>query len=251
VKTLVIQSYKTSNTPDWISLCISSVKQWAQQKDYDYRFVGDEIFDLIPDWYKDKTQKYPQISTDLGRLELINSALNEGYERVAWLDADVLIFNPEPFSIQLEERFALSRELWVQPTSSGTLKVYQNVHNAYCIFCPGNEFLDFYRYACIKIISRFVPDSENGLVPQIAGPKFLSALHNMIGFDLVDDIAMASPAILQDISNNTSDALNILESSMTSPAYGANLCASLAKDNPENMMEICHQLLERQSLFPN
>lgn len=95
--TLIIQSYRIENVAPWIEICLESVKSWTSLQHYDYRFIGDEIFDRVPKWYREKTSRHPQIATDLGRLELIHEALCEGYERVAWLDADVLIFAPDNF----------------------------------------------------------------------------------------------------------------------------------------------------------
>ena len=251
MKTLVIQSYRTNNTPDWISLCLANTRKWVEMHGYDYRFVGDEIFQRVPDWYVEKTQDYPQIATDLGRLELISEALKEGYKRVAWIDADVLIFNPEPFTINITSGFALGRELWVQQAPSGGVKFYRNVHNAYCVFCQNNAFLDFYRHACKQVVSRMEPAPGKGLVPQIVGPKLLTALHNIIGFDLLDDIAMASPMILHGLANDGNEALTILADSTTKPVFGANLCSSLEQDNPQDMLSICKQLLETKTLFKN
>ncbi len=222
---------------------------------YDYRFVGDEIFEHVPDWYREKTRAYPQIATDLGRLELISEALEEGYQRVCWLDADVLIFNPAAFVITLTDGFALGREYWVQHTKNCNLKLYRNVHNAYCVFCQDNDFLDFYRYACKSVISRIQTGPDKRLVPQIVGPKMLSSLHNMIGFNLLDGIAMASPAILHDLASPVehyeTKALNMLVQASEAPIYGFNMCASLQAENPPDMAAICQHLLDNHVLVLN
>ncbi|MBT4890938.1 MAG: hypothetical protein HON65_15440 [Rhodospirillales bacterium] len=249
MKTLIIQSYRTSNVADWIEMCQTSVKHWSEIQGYEYRFVGDEIFERVPNWYLDKTRSYPQIATDLGRLELINEALEEGYNRVAWIDADVLIFNPEPFTINLTDGFALGRELWIQKASSGGLKLYRNVHNAFCVFCPDNAFLNFYRYACKQVLSQMEAEPGKGLLPQIVGPKLLSTLHNILDFDLLDDIAMVSPVILHDLASDTSAGLTMLKDAATAPINGANLCASLEQDNPQDMLGICERLMEAKTLF--
>ena len=122
-KTLVIQSFRTVDVPEWISACLASVKTWVDMRGYGYRFVGDEIFDRVPSWYLEKASKHPQIATDLGRLELIHEALNEGYSRVAWLDADVLIFDPDGFDVKHIHDFAFGLEFWVQSDQRGQLKL--------------------------------------------------------------------------------------------------------------------------------
>lgn len=203
---------------------MTSARNWSDKSGFEYRFYGDEIFDLVPDWYQHKAGKYLQISTDLGRLVLARKLLNEGVDRVIWLDADVLIFDPGRFAINLNQGCAFGREVWVQKSADGQLKAYKNVHNAICCFCQDTTFLDFYVDACLNILKR----SEGGLPPQIVGTKLLTALHNIVGFQLVDSIGMASPLVLNDIASGTNNAIDLLRKTSTSPLYAANLCGSLA-----------------------
>ena len=49
VSTVVIQSYRTEAVPIWIETCMQSVREWALRGRFSYEFVGDEIFDLLPD----------------------------------------------------------------------------------------------------------------------------------------------------------------------------------------------------------
>jgi hypothetical protein len=237
VKTLIIQSYRTHDVAPWIDTCLESVRSWAKQCGYEYRFIGDEIFERAPDWYREKTQAHPQIATDLGRLELIAEALAEGYGRVAWLDADVLVFAPDTFSIDHINDYALGRELWVQSNRRGELKLYRNTHNAICVFCPGNPFLDFYRHACLNIIKRMEPGPENGMVPQIVGPKLLNAIQNMMGLPVMDEIGMASPLVVEDLAAGGGAALDMLRNAMDQPVYGLNLCASMGPAQVDTAVE--------------
>ena len=52
VSTLVIQSYRTEAVPVWIESCMQSVRDWAHGAGFSYEFVGDEIFDFLPDDYR-------------------------------------------------------------------------------------------------------------------------------------------------------------------------------------------------------
>ena len=52
--TLVVQSYRTRNVPEWIVRCIQSVVKWAKASGHTYEFVDDTLFDLIPTWYRDR-----------------------------------------------------------------------------------------------------------------------------------------------------------------------------------------------------
>ncbi len=253
MRTCVIQSYRTSNVPCWINTCLASVQSWSGLQEFDYQLVGDEIFERVPDWYRQKTIDHPQIATDLGRLHLIDEAFDGGYDRAIWLDADVLVFDPENFAVEQTSGFAFGREIWVQADAQGKPRVFQNVHNAYAIFCQDNAFLSFYRYACEQIISRIDPGPGKGMAPQIVGPKLLTSLHNTLGFDLTDEIAMLSPDVLQDIHGGGGPALDLFLASSTNRPRGVNLCASLAAkvsgDGDSFMDRVCTILLGKPEIL--
>ena len=46
---------------------MSSVEQWALASGYDYRLLGDELFEAVPDWYMSKVRGRMPIAADLGR----------------------------------------------------------------------------------------------------------------------------------------------------------------------------------------
>jgi len=224
MRTIVYQSQRPEGLPAWIEACLDSVRSWSEGAGYAYRFYGDEIFDRVPAWYRDKTAAYPQIATDLGRLHLARELLDEGYERTIWLDADVLVFDPAIFRIDVTTGSAFGREVWVQEDGKGGLKAYRNVHNAVALFCTDDSFLDFYAEACERIIGR----ADGGLPPQIVGTKLLTALHNIIGLQLIENVAMASPLVVRDIVGGGGAALGRLTGGLKAPPAAVNLCSSLA-----------------------
>lgn len=234
-------------------MCLESVQDWSFRQCFDYHFVGDEIFDRVPDWYREKTQKHLQIATDLGRLHLIKEAFDEGYDRAIWLDADVLVFAPDAFVVEILSGFAFGREIWVQKDKHGKPKAFRNVHNAYSVFCRDNRFLTFYQFACERIISRMEPGDDNGMLPQIVGPKLLTSLHNTLGLDLTHDIAMFSPDVLSDIDKDGGPFLDLLCRTVEKRPVGANLGASLSHQSDGEvdtfMGEVCRKLLA-QTPFP-
>lgn len=224
MKTLVYQSFRDTNRSGWIETCLASVRDWAERQGFDYRFYGDEFLDLVPAWYREKASGRLPIVTDLARLLAARSYLAEGFDRVIWLDADVLVFDPERLRIDLTVEFAFGREIWVQKTASGRLRAYRNVHNAICVFVKNNSFLDFYIHACQSVLSRL----EGGVPPQIVGPKLLTSLHNLVGFELIDEVGMFSPLVIGDILGGGGPALDLLLKRSSGSLCAANLCASLA-----------------------
>ena len=151
--TLIYQSYRTQGVPGWIDRCLESVRQWAKARGYRYEFVDDRIFELVPGWYRRKAGEHVTILTDLARLELARRYLAEGLDRVIWIDADVLVFDPEAFDIAPDRHYAFCREVWVTG-EEGRLKQRNHVNNAVAMFARDNAFLDFYIHACQAIVQR-------------------------------------------------------------------------------------------------
>ncbi len=202
---------------------MASVRDWADGIGADYRFYGDELFERVPDWYLEKTKNRIVVATDLARLVLAKELLKEGYDRVVWCDADLLVFAPQDLSLTVNEEYAFGREVWVQLDAKGRLKSYRKVHNAYFVFTQANSFLDFYIQSCLSIIRRI----EGEMVPQIVGPKLLSTLHNIVEFPVVEDVGMFSPLVLRDLLEDTSDAITLMQAETRADIVAANLCSSM------------------------
>ncbi|RDD63308.1 hypothetical protein [Ferruginivarius sediminum] len=221
--TVVVQSFH-ANPPDWIGQCMESVRAWSQQAGFAYRFVGDELFDTLPDWVRAKTVGRPQVASDLARLNVLADLLDEGWESAVWLDADVLVFDPEGLSaaLDLSDGYLLGREAWVQTDAKGRLRAPRGIHNALCAMRRGNPFLAFYRDAATRILAR-----HNGpMVPQLIGPKFLKSLDNMLGLPATWAVNMASPRLLSDIAGGRGPALRLFNARSGNSPSALNLCLS-------------------------
>lgn len=243
MKTVVFQSYRNGERPDWIERCLESVQSWAGHQKHEYRFLGDELLERVPRWAARKATGRNQIIADLGRLFVAREILEEGIDQVIWLDADTLVFDPQALRIEISPKspgYAFGREIWIQEKALGGLKAYRNVHNAVCLFQRNNPFLDFYIHACLLIMERV----DGGVPPQILGPKFLSAQYNILGFPLLNSVGAFSPAVLQDILNGGRTALDLLVGSSPSIPMAANLCASLSRCDQE-MQLVCERLLSQ------
>ncbi|MGD8839026.1 MAG: hypothetical protein PVI70_05475, partial [Gammaproteobacteria bacterium] len=195
---------------------------WARAGGFEYRFLGDEIFESIDPPLRDRLGERTAIASDLARLRLLQRGLAEGYRRVVWCDADFLVFRPRELRLP-ETDFGLGREVWVQPDDNGSPKSYFRVHNAMLAFARDNVFLDFYADTAERLLRL----NEGGMPPQFVGPKLLSALHNIAHFPVIERAAMLSPMVIRDLLAGGGEALALLvEKSPESPA-GANLCSSL------------------------
>ncbi len=252
-KTLVLQSAQ-SRRAQWLDTCLVSVESWAAQANYTYRFIGDELFDQVPEWYMHKVAGRMPIASDLGRLLWIKNLLDQGEaDTVVWLDADVLVFAPSKLKVAPVSSCVFGQELWIQkklPKShpkdgeklqrqNGTWQVRKNVHNALAAFRKGCPVLPF----LIEVIQRMMHRVDaNFIAPQMMGPKLLSNLHNLADFELMPSVGALSPDAMLNLAGKQAKheetsvensqgagqgALQALLAKQTEPLLAANLCSSL------------------------
>lgn len=255
MSSLLIQSHRQPLPAPWLRLCMQSVRHWARLWSIEYRFIDDDIFRLLSPEIIDKTQGRPAMASDLARLKVLQQALDQGFDRVIWCDADLLIFAPDklrlPSTQELAERFAVGREVWVQ--SSGTeakdkLKTYVKVHNAFLVFDRGNSFLDFYADTAESLLRNC-----QGPVPeQFIGPKLLTALHNVIQCPVIESVGMLSPLVQQDLLTEKASgaALQAMTRRSTQALAAANLCFSLVNDDIDSNKEM-ERLIDRLLTHPD
>ena len=201
--------------------------------DYEYLFLGDELFDCLPAGLLDKTRHQKVVASDLARLFVLKNSLNRGYETVIWLDADFLIFNPAAFTVP-DQPYAVGREVWVQKDRHGKLKVFKKVHNAFLMFRQGNSFLEFYS----ETAERLLLLNQATMPPQIIGPKLLTALHNIAILPVMESAGMLSPAVIKDVLSGQGLALDLFNSHSPEPLVAANLCASSCEKDEVSVMEM-------------
>ncbi|MFC1749951.1 hypothetical protein ACFL2V_14215 [Pseudomonadota bacterium] len=219
--TLVIQSHRSPLPFVWIEHCMASVRHWCEANHYEYRFMGDELFDCVAEPLLRKTEHQRVIATDIARLLVIRDALDQGYQRVVWFDADFLIFSPSTFVLS-NAPYLLGRETWVQFDKNNKLKVYKKVHNAFLLFQQGNSFLDFY----IETATRLLTQNTGTVPPQFIGPKLLTALHNVASLPVMESAGMLSPLVIKDIVMGKGDALSLFIKHSPCAIAAANLCTS-------------------------
>jgi hypothetical protein len=219
--TVVYQSYRSSGSPAWIDRCLASVREWAEARAYHYVFVGDELFDLVPAWYRERVGGQILPITDLARLELAARFLAEGYERAVWIDADVLVFDPQRFEINVNNSFTFSREVCLYLEDGWCIE--RGVNNSVAVFQRENTFLPFYIECCKRIVRQ-----KDGVIsPVDVGPVFLTNLYKMMPFPLVTTVGLFTPPILDDLVEGRTAFIRTYAEACRNPLYAANLCHSL------------------------
>lgn len=228
-RSLVVQSYRQSEVPEWLHSCLASVRHWALQCEYDYRFCGDELLARVPDWYAEKVGDRTPIMADLARLKWIQEILlEEDYHQVIWLDADTLVFAPHHLRVDMQASCVFGREHWLQRDGRNRQRVYKNVHNAFCAFRRDSPVLGF----LIESIERMVERVDGAFIaPQFVGPKLLTSLHNIVGFPTDDRFGAVSPLHAELILAGQ-DPLSVMATGLPAGQRicAANLCLSLSDE---------------------
>lgn len=219
--TLILQSHRQPLPDGWLEPCLASVRAWASHHGFAYRFEDDALFRHLGEDLKRATRERPVVAADLARLAAMEAALAEGYEAVVWLDADTLVANRQALVLP-EASYAVGREVWVQPYK-GRLRAFVKVHNAFLMARAGNPFLPFYRHAAENVVLAH----DGPMVPQLVGPKLLSALHNLTGLTVAEHAGMLSPAVIRDLLAGGGEALQLFRRQSAVPPAAVNLCGSL------------------------
>jgi len=223
MKTVVYQSFRTENVPSFISRCMDTVRHWAGLRGFDYRFIDDRMFDYAPDWYREKADNDKCLVSDLTRLELAREFLSGGYQRSVWVDADIVIFEPDGFTVEISEGFALCREIWVDRKSDWFRPpvTAENVNNSVSVFCSDNDFLDYYIDKCKSIVR-----NTSILSPIEVGTKFLTSHHKDKPLKLIQDVGLFSPVVMNDIATGGRSYLRAYGRDFRTRIHAANLCNS-------------------------
>ena len=228
-RTLVIQSYRPHDVPAWIERCMGTVRDWAAQWGYEYEFVDDRLFDLVPAWYRERCGRQRLPVTDLARLLLLREALHaRDYDFAIWLDADILVFDPAAFRMDDVASYALAREVWMARTAAGKLIKILGVNNSVLAMRRGNPALDFLIHACEAVVARH---TEHTLEHNSVGPQLLSAIARAMPLPIVPGAGLSSPALSMELAGTRpvtdTELLRAFARESVEPLVALNLCASL------------------------
>lgn len=229
--------------PLWQTRCLTSVRHWCSQHGYNYQFLGDELFDCVPETLRTKLAGRTPIIADLARLSLLKDHLESTGGTVLWLDADTLIVDAS-WVPNTDASVCFGEEYWLDRDRRGRLKAFKQPHNAFMLFSKGNAVLPFLHQVAYSIIERADPSA---ISPQMIGPKLLKALHSLAQFSLCPQAGALSPSLAHDLvrgSGSTIEAFRVAD--RPTPCLW-NLCGSLALEN--NHEQYLLELTKAPALF--
>ncbi len=248
----MLQSHRQPLPHPWIETALASVRSWAEGRGYSYRFIDDALFDELTTAERSHCSAQLVVASDLARLRWCQRLLREGATRVVWCDADTLIFDEDVLELS-PASCAFGRELWLQHGAADNkdnskLKLYKKIHNAFMQFSAGDPVLDFYAFAAARLIDNHATQSAGPMVAQLAGPKFLTHLHNVLSFDVVESAQVVSPVLAQALLNADSAVLARYVGAASAPAAAVNLCCSEVQRGTltdQQMQDLVELLLAR------
>jgi len=189
---------------------MATVRDWAPA----YEHLGDELLDLAPGWVHDAAGDSLLPVTDVARLVLLQQRLAEGCDRVVWLDADVLVFEPAVVDVEVDADVAVCVERWVTGAPGGGLQAVPWVNNAALSARHVDDLLE-------ATLDR-VRAGDVG--PRSLGPDLLTSLHAARPFGEIVGVSVASPHVVRGVPG----AWDLLLSSLPWPVGALNLCWSMA-----------------------
>jgi hypothetical protein len=223
-KTLLFQSYRPGAVPAWLARCLDSVRDWAGRKSYDYRFLGEELFDPLPPQLDLRAAPQGLAATDLARLLWCRRFLDEGFDRVIWADADILVLSPGNFDIPAAP-YLLCREVWTG-LEDGKVSYVRAVNNCLMSFTRGNAFLDRYIAACEEAVSGKAEDLQRAAL----GPTLLGRMSRGGELPQIATVPTLSPLMIWGVHTRHDQLLAAFRELWDAPIHAVHLCRSLGQE---------------------
>jgi hypothetical protein len=220
MKTLIIQSYRAHDVPEWIARCMASVRGWAKDQGFDYQLAGDDSFQLCGADYLAAVGDNVRSITNLSRLILVQQAHAAGYDRAVWLDADILVFAPDRLRIELSERYGFAREVWMVRDGDSNWRAEAGVNNSVFACMAGEPDLAWL-IGTLRHIALHRQITTNYQV----GGEVIKGLRASLAFQALEQFGMFSPDIVAALARGDAAPLHPQARFHGAPVYAANLCA--------------------------
>lgn len=230
-KTAVLQSFRTRDVPNWISTCMDSVDAWANSEDWDYFRLDDAFLRLPEQWILEKCGTNIYAVTDVARLIWLDEVLNQGYERVVWADADMLVISPTLLTEQIRRHqgHGFAREVFLPIENTQVHAPRMGINNSLMFFERGDLTLKAYLNECRSFLLSF---NEQSLPRTSLGPTLLTNYQRGARFNLIDGVGLLTPAIMLPLGRGDDSSFDAYERSMGSPIVAANLCHFMRNQTP-------------------
>ena len=187
----MFQAWVGRQAPPFVERCMASTAGWARSRGFHYRRLGDDFLDVLPGWYRDRLGSHIVQQTNLARLRYAREMLAAGADRAVWVDADVLVFDPDQLVLDAPEGFALCREAWFMPSGA----CVRGVSQAVVVADRGNPFLDYLAWAHETLVR----DRPEQVFRFGTASRMLTGINAATPLPVITTIGMMNPAMLREI----------------------------------------------------
>ena len=184
--------------------------------------MGQRVAFEIAAWARQRCGDNIYAVTDICRLQWMHNLLTETYERVLWVDADVLIFAPDVLAIDTQSGHAFAHELFLcMDNSPNGFTPQEGINNAFMVFeRKGLAVLEQYQAASLARVR----DAEPGPIPRTALlPLNLDAMHAS-RFEALPGIGLFTLGLMQEIASGGGRLTRAYHKLTPAPLGAANLC---------------------------
>lgn len=211
---------------------------------WDYRLLGDELFRGVPLAISLKARSRLPLA-DLGRL-LWTKRFLQDWDRVIWLDSDVLVFDPNSFAIATDNEDLVCREILIQRREGSTEVDASFGHNPTALmFGRESPLLDEWLHA----IENHAAHSP-GFGDADFGREMLAGIARKRPLTAIESIGHFNAAILREIHGLPGEALRKLVEKAGGPFAAGNLCGHYRLP-PKTYDRIIDKLIDSRGAIVN
>lgn len=199
------------------------MRSWALANDWSYEFLDDRFFSPAPDWVRERCAGNIYAITDVCRLHWIRSSLDDGFERVIWADADILMFDSSQIDVPTPRGHAFAHEIFLRMNADGSFSPVEGMNNSLMVFERDQEVLDVYLARCFE---RLRATSSGGVARTALGPLLLRELDAQYRLDRLFGVGLFTLALMRELADGGGNLADELARRSPARLGAENLCTS-------------------------
>lgn len=195
--TIVLQAWDEPPVPEWIERCLASVRYWSSLQKFPYKFVPRGQLERPPQWFRQRCGSRRGPVVDLAPLLLMQDLFDQGYGKVIWIDADVLVFDAPRLRIDgAQGMLALYQ---VTPGHSPGGGAVAAVNGSVLAAEKNHPVFNFYRHALEESVRNLHGDD---MAQDLAGSALLTRIARIVPIECLTTVGRLAPAMLADLARH-------------------------------------------------
>lgn len=193
--TIVLQAWDEPPIPEWIDRCLASVRYWSSIQQFAYKFVPRGLLERAPQWVRQRCGSRQGPVADLARLLLMQDLFDQGYGKVIWIDADVLVFDAP--RLRIDSAHGMLALYQKTPAHSQGGDAGASVSGSILAAEKNHPVFNFYRHAVEESVRNQHGDD---MAPDLAGSALLTQIARIVPIECLTSVGQLTPAMLAEIA---------------------------------------------------